>query len=95
MSGNAYVEIVYSKTPDDFSSTSSTLDIDDIFANAVVDFVLFKSYLKDSEYAGNAIRSNQHYALFNNSLGQSTAASNISNPNSDYASNNMGTGVGG
>ena len=95
VAGNAYVEIVYSKTPDDFSSTSSTLDIDDIFANAVVDFVLFKAYLKDSEYAGNAVRSNQHYALFNNSLGQSTAASNISNPNFDYNANNTGTVVGG
>ena len=95
VSGNAYVEIVYSKTPDDFSSASATLDIDDIFANAVVDFVLFKAYLKDSEYAGNAVRSNQHYALFNNSLGQSTAASNISNPNLDYAANRMGAGVGG
>ena len=95
VAGNAYVEIVYSKTPDDFSSTSSTLDIDDIFANAVVDFVLYKAYLKDAEYAGNAVRSNQHYALFNNSLGQSTAASNISNPNLDYVSNNMGAGVGG
>jgi hypothetical protein len=95
VSGNAYVEIVYSKTPDDFSSTSATLDIDDIFANAVVDFVLFKAYLKDSEYAGNAVRANQHYALFNNSLGQSTAASNISNPNLDYAANRMGAGVGG
>jgi len=95
VAGSAYVEIVYSKSPDDFSSTSSTLDIDDIFANAIVDFVLYKAYLKDAEYAGNAVRSNQHYALFNNSLGQSTAASNISNPNLDYAANRMGAGVGG
>lgn len=91
VSGNAYVEIVYSKTPDDFSSTSSTLDIDDTFANAVVDFVLFKSYLKDSEYAGNVQRSSQHYQLFVNSLSSGTQAQNLINPNFDYAARGLAT----
>jgi len=95
VAGNAYVEIVYSKSPTDLSATSSTIDVDDIFANPIVDFVLFKAYLKDSEYAGNAVRSNQHYALFNNSLGQSTAASNITNPNLDYSAGRMVSNVGG
>ena len=91
VSGNAYVEIVYSKAPDDFSSTSSTLDIDDTFANAVVDFVLFKSYLKDSEYAGNVQRSSQHYQLFVNSLSSGTQAQNLVNPNFDYAARGLAT----
>lgn len=95
VAGNAYVEIVYSKTPTDLANTSATIDVDDIFANPIVDFVLFKAYLKDSEYAGNAVRSNQHYALFNNSLGQSTAASNITNPNLDYSAGRMVSNVGG
>ena len=71
------------------------IDIDDTFANAIIDFVLFKAYLKDAEYAGNAQRSNQHYALFNNSLGQSTAASNVTNPNFDYAGSKAVPNVGG
>lgn len=95
VAGNAYVEVVYSKTPTDLANTSATIDVDDIFANPIVDFVLFKAYLKDSEYAGNAVRSNQHYALFNNSLGQSTAASNITNPNLDYSAGRMVSNVGG
>tara|TARA_B100000900_G_scaffold364260_1_gene338784 strand:+ start:634 stop:1341 length:708 start_codon:yes stop_codon:yes gene_type:complete len=95
VSGNAFVEIVFSKSPTDLSSTSSTIDIDDTFANAIIDFVLFKAYLKDAEYAGNAQRSNQHYALFNNSLGQSTAASNVTNPNFDYAGSKAVPNVGG
>ena len=95
VSGNAFVEIVFSKSPTDLSSTSSTIDIDDTFGNAIVDYVLFRSYLKDAEYAGNAVRSNQHYALFNNSLGQSTAASNITNPNFDYAGGRVAPTPGG
>lgn len=91
VAGSAYVEIVYSKSPDDFSSTSSTLDIDDIFANAVIDFVLFKAYLKDSEYAGNVQRSSQHYQLFVNSLGSGTQAQNLINPNFDYAARGLAT----
>ena len=91
VSGNAYVEIVYSKAPDDFSSTSSTLDIDDTFANAVVDFVLFKSYLKDSEYAGNVQRSSQHYQLFVNSLSSGIQAQSLVNPNFDYAARGLAT----
>jgi len=91
VSGNAFVEIVFSKAPTDLSSTSSTIDIDDTFANAVVDFVLFKSYLKDSEYAGNVQRSSQHYQLFVNSLSSGTQAQNLVNPNFDLATRGLAT----
>ena len=64
VNGNAYLEIVYSKVPTDLSSGSSNLDIDDIYGNAVIDYVLFRAYQKDSEYAGNAQRSATHYQLF-------------------------------
>ena len=64
VSGNAYLEIVYSKIPTDLSSASSNLDIDDVYGNAVIDYVLFRAYQKDSEYAGNAQRSQIHYQLF-------------------------------
>ena len=66
VSGNAYLEIVYSKIPTDLSSASSNLDIDDVYGNAVIDYVLFRAYQKDSEYAGNAQRSQVHYQLFLN-----------------------------
>lgn len=49
VAGNAFIEIVYSKVPTDLSSASSNLDIDDIYGNAVIDYVLFRAYQKDSE----------------------------------------------
>jgi len=90
VSGNAYVEIVYSKAPTDLSSASSALDIDDIFGNAVIDYVLFRAYQKDSEYAGNAQRQQTHYQLFLNSVGQGLQAQDLLSPNNDRSS-----GIGG
>ena len=87
VNGNAYVEIVYSKTPTDLSSASSNLDIDDIYANAVIDYVLFRAYQKDSEYAGNAQRAQTHYQLFLNCIGQGMQAQELLSPNNDRTSN--------
>lgn len=87
VAGNAYVEIVYSKSPTDLSSGSSTIDIDDIYANAIVDYVLFRAYQKDSEYAGNAQRSQTHYQLFVNCIAQGMQAQELLSPNNDRTSN--------
>ena len=48
VSGNAYVEIVFSRTPTDLANTSATLYVDDIYANAIIDFVLYRAYMKDA-----------------------------------------------
>ena len=87
VAGNAYVEIVYSKAPTDLSSGSSNLDIDDIYGNAVIDYVLFRAYQKDSEYAGNAQRSQTHYQLFMNCVAQGLQAQELLSPNNDRTSN--------
>ena len=83
VAGNAYVEIVFSRTPTDLANTSATIYIDDIYANAIIDFVLYKAYLKDSEFAGNMQRSSTHYQLFANSIGQGSAAQSLLSPNQD------------
>ena len=87
VNGNAYVEIVYSKVPTDLSSASSNLDIDDIYGNAVIDYVLFRAYQKDSEYAGNGQRAQTHYQLFLNCIGQGMQAQELLRPNNDRTSN--------
>ena len=47
-STSTFLEIVYSAAPTDLANTSATLHVDDIFANAVIDYVLFRCYLKDA-----------------------------------------------
>jgi len=65
--------------------------VPDIYANAVVDFALFKIYLKDAEYAGNSNRAQMHYTLFSNALGNefkstvSFAPTSKGNPNTSSA----------
>lgn len=86
VSGSAYAEVVYSASPTDLSATSDTIDIDDIYGNAIVDFVLYRAYLKDAEYAGNAQRASTHYSLFTNSIGAGTNAQRLINPNLDSLS---------
>ena len=75
----ASLDIVYSALPTDvaavgsesaeYTAVSGNISVPDIYANAVVDFMLYKIYLKDAEYAGNAARSQTHYTLFSNALG--------------------------
>ena len=87
ISGNAYVEVVYSASPTDLANTSAVISVDDIFANAIVDYVLFRAYQKDSEYAGNAQRAGTHYQLFTASIGQGMQAQDLLSPNNDSTSN--------
>jgi hypothetical protein len=84
VSGSAYLEIVYSKSPTDLASASSTIDLDDIYLNPIADYVLYRAYQKDAEFAGNAQRAGSHYQLFNASLGAGTQAKSLINPSLDY-----------
>lgn len=63
VAGNAYVEIVYSANPSTVT-LSGNLSIPDIFANAVMNYVLYMAYMKEAEYVGNSQRAANHYQLF-------------------------------
>ena len=57
-----------------FGTDTTVLSVDDVYANAILDYVLYRSYQKDSEYAGNSQRAIMHYQGFTNSLGIKTQA---------------------
>ena len=73
VAGSAYVEVVYSKNPTNISAATDVIQVDDIFANALINFVLYRAYLKDAEFAGNLQRASNHYQLFFQSLNFSKA----------------------
>jgi hypothetical protein len=83
VAGNAFVEIVYSAAPADLANTSAVISVDDVFGNAIIDFVLYRCYMKDAEYAGNSQRAQIHYQLFGNSIGQGSQAQVLLSPNND------------
>ena len=83
VAGNAFVEIVYSVVPgvlDYSSSGSSNLGVNDIYGNAVIDYILYKSYVKDAENAGNSQRATGHYNLFLSAIGQKTQLDTVDSP---------------
>jgi hypothetical protein len=80
---NAYVELIYSSLPADLSVVSDTIDVEDTYGNALLNFVLYRSYLKDAEYAGNQQRAGTHYQIFLSSIGASGSADLMIDPNND------------
>lgn len=67
------LEIVYSRSPVDVvtSDLASTtiLQSEDIYSGVLLDYILYRAFSKDSEYAGNLQRAGVHYQMFANSLG--------------------------
>ena len=76
-----YVEIVYSASPVDTDGVGAMIGIDDIYANALIDYILYRAYSKDAEYAQNGQLAIAHYTAFSNSLGVKTANDLQRNPN--------------
>ena len=84
-SGTHSLEIVYSSAPSEitisnFSSDTQVISLDDVYANCILDYVLYRSYQKDSEFAGNAQRAMMHYQSFANALGVKTQADGATTP---------------
>lgn len=74
------VEIIYSASPSDVT-INQTVTIDDIYANALLDYILYRAYSKDADYAGNAQRAVVHYQAFMASLGQKAQMELLEDPN--------------
>ena len=81
VAGNAFVEVVYSKNPTSIGAASTLIQVDDIFANALMNFVLYRAYLKDAEFAGNQQRAGNHYQVFTQSLARGQIVQQAMEPN--------------
>jgi hypothetical protein len=88
-----YVEMVYCIEPGqrdtangaitsgDITASTKYTSLDDLYVGALVDYVLYRAYSKDAEYAGNAQRAVAHYTAFANAIGIRTASEGSRNPN--------------
>lgn len=78
----AQVELSYSSVPashalalatlDPSSGDTTVINLDDTYANVILDYVLYRTYSKDAEYAANGQRAINHLNAFNASLGIKT-----------------------
>ena len=71
---NHDIEIIYSTSPakvliGDFDTDDQTLSVDDNYSNAILDFMLYRAYLKDADYAENGQRAMSHLEAHNTALG--------------------------
>jgi hypothetical protein len=80
VAGNAYLEIIYSANPSTVAQNGN-LSIPDIFANAVMNYVMYMAYMKDAEYAGSQERASSHYNLFLTSVTGKTQIDGVTTPN--------------
>jgi len=94
------VEVIYSSLPTDieepadgalYTAVSGNIGVPDIYGNTLQDYILYRAYTKDSDYAGNAQRAASHYSTFANTLGIEIKATlmvapqSAGNPNSSRA----------
>ena len=80
---SAQLEVMYSAYPTDIvepadgalhTAVVGNLSLPDIYADDVLNYVMARSYLKDSEYAGNSERAAGYLAMITASLGAEIAA---------------------
>ena len=71
-SSAAKLEIMYSKTPTAPTALSSTLSISDIYIDALVNYVMYRAYSKDAEYANNMNLAGTYLQILNAMLGLKT-----------------------
>lgn len=65
----AKLEIVYSVAPADIDIDTDTITVDDIYEGCLIDYILYRAYSKDADFAGNGERAMAHYQAFQSALG--------------------------
>ncbi len=68
------VELVYSAAPPPLAAKTDVQILDDVYANPLLDYVLYRAYSKDAESTSNAQRALAHYQAFAASIGNKAQA---------------------
>lgn len=74
-----YVELSYSASPADVS-LSNPISLDDVYAGALLDYILYRAYSKDADYAANASRMDYHRKAFLFGIKGKEAGDQVSEP---------------
>lgn len=82
------VDVVYSAAPTD-CVLGGTIQIDDIYANALLNLMLYRAYSKDAEYAQNAQLAAAYYQAALASLGVKGQNEVAQNPNNALGNPNV------
>lgn len=67
--GTGVVEVSVAVLPADATAVTAPIGVRDIYANALMDYMLYRAFAKDSDHPRNAERSGAHYAAFTSAVG--------------------------
>ena len=79
-STSAWLEIVYAAEPATVTA-GQDLSVPDIFANVVLDYVLYRAYSKDADYTAHQQRAAAHFQMFMTSVTGKAQVDNLTTPN--------------
>lgn len=74
------VELLHAELPPDIAGATDTLDVSAEYLEAFVNYVCYRCYAKDSEYANGNLAA-AFYQAFEASLGIKAQAENVTSPN--------------
>lgn len=77
---NSTVEAIYSVAPTDCATVASTIAVDDTYQNPLLDWVLYRAFSKDAEYAANQELAVKHLTAFTSALGVKTEVDMATSP---------------
>jgi hypothetical protein len=95
--GTGIVEAIVSKIPagvplpadpadvENIDAYDVDVDISDIYSNVILDYMLYRAYSKDAQFAGSAQRAAAYYQQFSNALGISAQTDLLRNVSADRA----------
>lgn len=76
----AYVHATYAVTPA-YPTENGSLAVADTFSVAVINYVLFRAYSKETEYGAEGGKAQLHLQLFLNAIGEDIKVAKVSSPN--------------
>lgn len=80
-SGGHNIEITYGRVPPIVANVNANIQVDDIYNPALVNYICYRAYSKDAEYAANAAAATSYYQAFIAQMTGKTAGEQVTNPN--------------
>lgn len=68
--GTNYIEILVASNPTAVASVSNSITLGDEYADALLDYILFRAFSRDADYVINAERAIAHYTAFMTTIGK-------------------------
>ena len=69
ISGDVFVDMTCSYVPATLTASTDALGLVDSYASVILDYVLYRAYSKDAEYAGNMALASGYYQAFQAAVG--------------------------